>query len=87
MSHIMTKKFSDDEIDEVLSKIEKFADDGIQFIHLKDAVKKNFVKNSSIVFISTSYTKRSKYSGPLPSSLSSAALIPLSSITLTMRRL
>ena len=44
LSHIMTKKFSDDEIDEVLNKIEKFENDGIQFIHLKDIVKKNFVK-------------------------------------------
>jgi len=44
LSHIMTKKFSDDEIDEVLNKIEKFENDGIQFIHLKDNVKKNFVK-------------------------------------------
>jgi len=44
LSHIMTKKFSDDEIDEVLNKIEKFENDGIQFIYLKDIVKKNFVK-------------------------------------------
>ena len=44
LSHIMTKKFSDDEIDEVLSKIEKFENDGIQFTHLQDSVKKNFVK-------------------------------------------
>ena len=44
LSHIMTKKFSDDEIDEVLSKIEKFEEDGIQFTHLKDVVKKNFIK-------------------------------------------
>ena len=40
----MAKKFSDDELDEVLSKIEKFDTDGIRFIHLKDNVKKNFVK-------------------------------------------
>ena len=40
----MAKKFSDDELDEVLSKIEKFDADGIRFIHLKDGVKKNFVK-------------------------------------------
>jgi len=38
------KKFSDDELDEILSKIEKFDADGIRFIHLKDSVKKNFVK-------------------------------------------
>jgi len=30
LSHIMTKKFSDDEIDEVLNKIEKFENDGIR---------------------------------------------------------
>ena len=40
----MAKKFSDDEIDEVLSKIEKFDTDGIRFMYLKDSVKKNFVK-------------------------------------------
>lgn len=40
----MAKKFSDDELDEVLSKIEKFNADGIRFIHLKNNVKKNFVK-------------------------------------------
>jgi len=40
----MAKKFSDDELDEVLSKIEKCDADGIRFIHLKDSVKKNFVK-------------------------------------------
>ena len=40
----MAKKFSDDELDEVLSKIEKFDSDGIRFIHLKDSVKKNFIK-------------------------------------------
>jgi len=40
----MAKKFSDDELDEVLSKIEKFDADGIRFVHLKDSVKKNFVK-------------------------------------------
>ena len=40
----MAKKFSDDELDEVLSKIEKFEADGIRFAHLKDNVKKNFVK-------------------------------------------
>ena len=44
LSYIMTKKFSDDEIDEVLNKIEKFENDGIQFIYLKDIVKKNFIK-------------------------------------------
>jgi len=38
------KKFSNDELDEVLSKIAKFNADGIHFIHLKDSVKKNFVK-------------------------------------------
>jgi len=40
----MAKKFSDGELDEVLSKIEKFATDGIRFVHLKDSVKKNFIK-------------------------------------------
>ena len=40
----MAKKFSDDELDEVLSNIEKFEADGITFVHLKDNVKKNFVK-------------------------------------------
>ena len=40
----MAKKFSDDELDEVLSKIEKFDTDGIRFIHLKNSAKKNFVK-------------------------------------------
>jgi len=40
----MAKKFSDGELDEVLSKIEKFTTDGIRFVHLKDSVKKNFVK-------------------------------------------
>ena len=40
----MAKKFSDDELDEVLSKIEKFDSDGIRFVHLKNNVKKNFVK-------------------------------------------
>jgi hypothetical protein len=40
----MAKKFSDAELDEVLSKIEKFGIDGIRFVHLVDNVKKNFVK-------------------------------------------
>jgi len=40
----MAKKFSDTELDEVLSKIEKFSTDGIRFVHLVDNVKKNFVK-------------------------------------------
>ena len=40
----MTKKFSDAELDEVLSKIEKFENDGIRFIHLKNSVKKDFTK-------------------------------------------
>ena len=40
----MAKKFSDDELDEVLSKIEKFDKDGIRFVHLLDSVKNNFVK-------------------------------------------
>jgi hypothetical protein len=40
----MAKKFSDAELDEVLSKIEKFTTDGIRFVHLVDNVKKNFVK-------------------------------------------
>ena len=40
----MAKKFSDDELDEVLSKIEKFDTDGIRYLNLKDNVKKNFAK-------------------------------------------
>ena len=40
----MAKKFSDDEIDEVLSKIEKFDTDGIRFVYLKNSVKKDFAK-------------------------------------------
>ena len=40
----MAKKFSDDELDEVLSKIEKFDTDGIRFVYLKNSVKKNFAK-------------------------------------------
>ncbi len=40
----MAKKFSDAELDEVLSKIEKFDTDGIRFVHLTNSVKKNFVK-------------------------------------------
>ena len=40
----MAKKFSDAELDEVLSKIEKFDTDGIRFLHLSNSVKKNFVK-------------------------------------------
>ncbi len=40
----MAKKFSDAELDEVLSKIDKFSTDGIRFVHLVDNVKKNFVK-------------------------------------------
>jgi len=40
----MAKKFSDDELDEVLSKIEKFEIDGIRFDQLRDGVKNNFVK-------------------------------------------
>ena len=40
----MAKKFSDDELDEVLSRIDKFGTDGIRYVHLKDGVKKNFVK-------------------------------------------
>ncbi len=40
----MAKKFSDDILDEVLSKIEKFDADGIRFVHLKDNMKKHFVK-------------------------------------------
>ncbi len=43
----MAKKFSDDELDEVLNKIEKFDNDGIRFVHLKDNVKKNFVKRKN----------------------------------------
>ncbi len=40
----MAKKFSDDELDEVLSRIEKFDSDGIRYVYLKNNVKKNFVK-------------------------------------------
>lgn len=40
----MAKKFPDDELDEVLSNISKFDSDGIRYIHLKNNVKKNFVK-------------------------------------------
>lgn len=40
----MAKKFSDAQLDEVLSKIEKFDADGIRFVHLKDIVKKEFIK-------------------------------------------
>jgi len=39
-SNIMAKKFSDDELDVVLSKIKKFDTDGIRFVHLKNSVKK-----------------------------------------------
>ncbi|MCV0431871.1 hypothetical protein [Nitrosopumilus sp.] len=40
----MAKKFSDAELDEVLSKIEKFDSDGIRYVHLRNNVKKNFAK-------------------------------------------
>ena len=40
----MAKKFSDAEIDEVLSLLEKFHDDGISYIHLKENLKKNFIQ-------------------------------------------
>ena len=43
----MAKKFSDDELDEVLSKIEKFNSDGIRFIHLKNNVKVNLCENKN----------------------------------------
>ncbi len=46
----MAKTFSDDELDEVLSKIEKFDTDGIKFVHLKDSVKKIFVKTKIAEF-------------------------------------
>jgi DNA-binding HxlR family transcriptional regulator len=46
----MAKKFSDTELDEVLSKIEKFDNDGIRFVHLLDSVKKNFVKTKIAEF-------------------------------------
>lgn len=46
----MAKKFADDEIYEVLNSIEKFDSDGIRFIHLKDNVKKNFVKTKIAEF-------------------------------------
>lgn len=40
----MAKKFSDAEIDEVLTRLEKYNNDGIFYIHLKDSLKKNFIK-------------------------------------------
>lgn len=40
----MAKKFSDAEIDEVLSLLEKFFDDGISYVHLKESLKKNYVQ-------------------------------------------
>jgi len=46
----MAKKFSDAELDEVLSNIEKFDTDGIRFVHLRDNVKKNFVKTKIAEF-------------------------------------
>ena len=46
----MAKKFSDDQLDEVLSKIEKFGADGIRYVHLKDSVKKEFVKTKIAEF-------------------------------------
>jgi len=46
----MVKKFSDDELDEVLCKIEKFDSDGIRFVHLVNSVKKNFVKTKIAEF-------------------------------------
>jgi DNA-binding HxlR family transcriptional regulator len=46
----VAKKFSDNELDEVLSKIEKFENDGIRFIHLKDSVKKNYVNTKIAEF-------------------------------------
>ena len=46
----MAKKFSDDELDEVLSKIEKFENDGIRFVHLKNSVKKNYVNTKIAEF-------------------------------------
>ncbi len=45
----MAKKFSDDELDEVLSKIKKFDTDGIRFVHLKNSVKKNFIMIKAIL--------------------------------------
>ena len=44
LSNIMTKKFSNGELDEVLNNIEKFDVEGIRFTHLRDNVKKNFIK-------------------------------------------
>lgn len=40
----MAKKFSDAEIDEVLTRLEKFGSDGILYMYLKDSLKKNFIK-------------------------------------------
>ncbi len=40
----MAKKFSDDELDEILNRIDKFETDGIRYVYLKDEVKKNFIK-------------------------------------------
>jgi len=40
----MAKKFSDAEIDEVLSLLDKFSEDGISYVHLKENLKKNFTQ-------------------------------------------
>lgn len=46
----MAKKFSGDELDEALSGIDKFGTDGIRYVHLKDGVKKIFVKTKIAEF-------------------------------------
>ncbi|MCE2614851.1 MAG: hypothetical protein LVO36_02990 [Nitrosopumilus sp. (ex Thoosa mismalolli)] len=46
----MAKKFSDDELDEILNRTEKFGTDDIHYPHLKDGVKKNFVKIKTAEF-------------------------------------
>lgn len=40
----MAKKFPDVEIDEVLTRLEKYGNDGIFYTNLKDSLKKNFIK-------------------------------------------
>lgn len=40
----MAKKFSDAEIDEVLTRLEKYGNDGLFYANLRDSLKKNFIK-------------------------------------------
>jgi DNA-binding PadR family transcriptional regulator len=40
----VAKKFPDVEIDEVLTRLEKYGNDGIFYTNLKDSLKKNFIK-------------------------------------------